>query len=182
MKKRNFKDIIFNPQTDLELKYRDSLMEMTNYYAELEESTVCGLTKYINIENSLLEEYTVNLITTFKETKSIENVRFLIDTYTRTDPKVAARLIYESIVVFNQNKELTFEHIAKKCGYDFYDDEDKKEFIKNYIAVKEIENMGGDTKTEEDLKFYLDIVDNFKKIYANGFRKQHDSEYRKYLN
>ncbi len=183
MKKgKNLEEIIFNPQTNLEIEYRDSLMEMSEYYVELEESTVCGLTKFINIENSLLEEYTVNLITTFKDTQSIADVRFLVDTYTRSDPKVAARLIYESIVIFNQNKELTFEHIANKSGFDFNSKDDRKEFLKNYLAVKEIEDMGSDVKTEDDLRFYLDVVDNFRSIYVNGYKKVNNYSGKKFLN
>ena len=182
MKKgKSFERIIFDPQTDLEIEYRDALIEMANYYSELENNTICGLTKFINVENSLLEEYTTRLITSFKEHKSIEEVSLLVDLYTRTDPKVAAQLIYESIVIFSQNKDLMFEHIANKCGYDLDDKIDRKEFLKNYLAVKEIEGMTSDIKTDDDLIFYLEVTKNFKDFYDNGLKK--DNYYgKRYLN
>lgn len=131
----------------------------------------------MSISESMIAPYYISLIETYNNTKSMDEVKKIMERCLH-HPKISARIIYENCTVFDPNSNLMLEYISRKLGYDSSKITHNLKLINTFfkILVAQSEILYKDNKTETEWNEYIEMCNEFDELYIKNRRFKEENK------
>lgn len=162
---KNDKEILLVKMDTKDKEMRETLRNFITEGRNL--SYLSDMDNNVYIKDTLAAEYYVELINTYKETKSLDNVALVMHAY-KADPSLFAQIEFEKAFVLEKHNDITMKYLARKTGYNLKDKKEKLCFLSNILKIAKVEKQYlMDHSTEEKKNRVLEMTKQFHSLYEN---------------
>jgi len=161
------KEVLLDPKDINELVFAESYLQMIKDCQDLVINTCTDNVKPIDLDNSVLVNYFVNLISSISSGNQ-EDIDRCEEELKHMNAENSAHMLYEIIVLLTNSDMSYAKHIASKSGFNMNNLLDALRFelylqkASNIINSKDIMNV--DTSSRESVEEFKRFIDEFHKL------------------
>ncbi len=163
--------VIFNPETEEEIKSANNLLTFWSDVCSVYTDTMNRLTP-VDYQENICIDSCVDIINASKNNTQEELLERLSN---EVDPSFIARFIYDKYRAFTADSDLALEVVSERCGYNPFDTSSKDfrpyMYDAEYLIGELIEkyfNLVQAMDTEEEKALSTSIINEFHRLYEQN--------------